>query len=151
MIPSLLELFNRDLSRVRSELESYSHEKLMWETTDGITNSAGNLTLHVCGNLQHFVGSVLGESGYVRQREKEFSARNIPIQELKNELIATQEAIMETMKNLDASVLSQTYPINVFGEEMTTEWFLLHLSGHLNYHLGQINYHRRIIDPKSTE
>jgi uncharacterized damage-inducible protein DinB len=148
MTESLKSLFDRDLKRVQNELSAYSDERLIWTTSKGISNSAGNLALHIAGNLQHFVGAIIGETGYVRKREEEFSKDGLSLQEVLHELDFTRVVVSESLEKLNEGQLSHNYPISVFGEEMTTEWFLLHLIGHLNYHLGQINYHRRILDIK---
>ena len=118
----------------------------MWEITGDISNSAGNLCLHICGNLQHFIGSVLGGSGYKRDRDSEFSRKNVPVDEMIKKIDQTILIVKNTLSELDESKLEEIYPINVFGKEMTTGFFLVHLTTHLNYHLGQINYHRRLLD-----
>ena len=56
----------------------YKNEEDVWKIKEGISNSAGNLTLHLLGNLNHFIGATLGNTGYVRERDKEFSLKNIP-------------------------------------------------------------------------
>lgn len=138
------ELIERELTRIGEELGLYNDEKQLWKTVDGISNSGGNLALHVAGNLQHFIGSVLGNTGYVRQRELEFTRKDVPIEELKAELERARTAVKQTFSAISTEQLAQNYPINVFGKEMTTAWFLLHLLSHASYHLGQINYHRRM-------
>jgi uncharacterized damage-inducible protein DinB len=139
------ELLLRELSKIRAELERYSSEDAIWETSPGISNSAGTLALHVAGNLQHFIGSVLGGTDYVRNREFEFSAHGLPLKALLNELVNAELAVKETLDGLDPGRLELPYPIEVFGKPMNTEWFLLHLVSHASYHLGQINYHRRTL------
>jgi len=143
---SLAELFARDLNRLKKEISSYSDETNLWKTDRGITNSAGNLSLHLAGNLQHFIGAILGNSGYVRKRETEFSDTNIPREQLLEEMNQAMTAIAATLPSLTTDSLEAIYPLQVFGKPMTTLHFLIHLQGHLNYHLGQINYHRRLID-----
>ncbi|MCZ6701959.1 MAG: DinB family protein [Ignavibacteria bacterium] len=142
----LSKLFQRDLEKLKSEITSYKNEKKMWDVTREIKNSAGNLCLHICGNLQHFIGATLSNSGYKRNRDAEFSRKNVPVEELIKEIDKTLEIVTETLKNFEEEKLSEIYPINVFGKEMTTGFFLAHLTTHLNYHLGQINYHRRLLD-----
>jgi len=117
----------------------------MWTLQGDIANSAGNLCLHILGNLNHFIGGVLGETGYARNRDSEFSQKGIPRSRLIQEVKEVNEIIKKTLENLNEKDLDKPYPINVFEEEMTTGYFLIHLHGHLNYHLGQINYHRRMI------
>ena len=110
-----------------------------------VKNSAGNLCLHICGNLQHFIGATLGNSGYIRKRDAEFSRKNVPAKLLVDEIETTIKVVEKTLNELKEEDLQNTFPINVFGYEMTTGFFLVHLAGHLNYHLGQINYHRRLL------
>ena len=139
-------LFRRDLMRLHKEIESYQDEARIWVTDKAIPNSAGNLTLHLIGNINHFVGAILGESGYVRQRELEFSMKNVPRHQL---LTMIEQTIQVVDMSLDQVTDAQTklpYPAKVFDFDMTTEYFLIHLVNHLGYHLGQVNYHRRLLD-----
>ena len=146
MTEILRDLFQRDLEKLKTEITFYKDENNIWEVNGEIKNSAGNLCLHICGNLQHFIGATLGNSGYERNREAEFNSKNIPVEEMQNEIDETIIIIKKTLMELDESKLEEPYPINVFGNEMTTGFFLAHLTTHLNYHLGQINYHRRLLD-----
>jgi uncharacterized damage-inducible protein DinB len=146
LIKILAQLFQRDLEKLKTEIISYKDEKKIWEVSVDIKNSAGNLCLHVCGNLQHFVGAVLGNSGYVRKRDEEFSNKNVPVDEMIQEIDKTLQIVTQTLNELKEEKLDETFPINVFGYEMTTGFFLTHLTTHLSYHLGQINYHRRLLD-----
>jgi uncharacterized damage-inducible protein DinB len=146
MINTLLQLFQRDLEKLKTEISSFKDEQKIWVISAEVKNSAGNLCLHLCGNLQHFIGAVLGNSGYVRNRDSEFSRKDVSIRELVAEIEVTAKIVEKTLKELKEEELSKTFPINVFGFEMTTEFFLIHLTTHLNYHLGQINYHRRMLD-----
>jgi uncharacterized damage-inducible protein DinB len=100
--------------------------------------------MHLCGNLRHFIGAVLGKSGYVRNREEEFSGR-FSTQKLVEDIEEAIAVVKSTLSNLSEEDFSKTYPLQVFGSEMSTQFFIYHLLGHLNYHLGQINYHRRLI------
>ena len=142
----LLELFQRDLENLKTEITSYKDENKMWEVSGEIKNSAGNLCLHICGNLQHFVGAVLGNSGFIRQRDLEFSKKNVPVEKMVKEIDKTLQVVKQTLSELKEEKLDQIFPINVFGYEMTTGFFLTHLTTHLSYHLGQINYQRRLLD-----
>lgn len=142
---SVSELLLRDISKIQEELLLYRNEGDIWKTPEGISNSAGNLALHVAGNLQHFIGAVLGGSGYVRQRELEFSRKDVPVQEVVNGLEKAKEAVSISMEKLSDSALTEPFPIVVFREGMTTATFLIHLVSHTDYHLGQINYHRRLL------
>ncbi len=141
----LIQLYERDLDKLKAEMEQYSNEADLWKTSGDITNSAGNLTLHLIGNLKHFIGAVLGNSGFIRDRDAEFSTDGVTRNELLTEIDATATIVKSTLEKLTDADLAKTYPIEVFGHPMTTEFFLVHLTTHLNYHLGQINYHRRLL------
>ena len=145
LIETLQQLFDRDLSKLKEEIGFYSDEADLWKTGGDIMNSAGNLTLHLVGNLRHFFGAVLGETGYVRDRDKEFSDGGVSREDLLAGIDQTAADVKATLEKLTDDDLAKPYPIEVFGNPMTTEFFLVHLATHLNYHLGQINYQRRII------
>ena len=143
---NLIELFERDLNKLKNEISSYKDEKHLWLVEESISNSGGNLCLHLLGNLNHFIGAILGNSGYIRQREKEFTIKDIPRTELISGIDNVIELIKQVIGKLNDSDLEKVYPENVFQKEMTTGFFLISLLAHLNYHLGQINYHRRLLD-----
>lgn len=138
------KLFIRDLDKLMTELESYSVEESLWVKVDGINNSAGNLIMHLCGNLQHFIGAILGETGYERKRDFEFNGHATMV-ELKDDIMLTKKVIADYFNQVDEGIFSKNYPLEPFGYSMTVNYFLIHLHGHLNYHLGQVNYHRRIL------
>lgn len=146
MLEILSKLYLRDLEKLKTEITSYKNEGNLWKISGEILNSGGNLCLHLCGNLQHFIGAILGNSGYIRKRDEEFSKKNIPIRELVAEIELTIKVVQKTLAELKEDDLQKIYPINVFGYEMTTEYLLTHMAAHLNYHLGQLNYHRRFLD-----
>mgnify|MGYP000938458488 FL=1 len=143
--PLLIRLFDQDLDKLTEEIKLYPDDQSLWVVKEGIKNSGGNLCLHLAGNLQHFIGAVLGNSGYVRNRDAEFSLKNISKQKLLNEIDATKMAVRDTLEQVSKHELQKEYPIRVFDEAVTTEHFLLYLLSHLNYHTGQINYHRRLL------
>lgn len=145
MTESVKSLFTRDLNQLKKEIESYQNEEAIWKIDKDILNSAGNLSLHLVGNINHFIGAILGNSGYVRNRELEFSLKNIPKTELILQIEKTIEVVHSSLDQLSEEDLKKEYPIQALGYPMTTEYFLIHLFGHLNYHLGQINYHRRLL------
>ena len=139
-------LFERDLKKLRDEIEAYEIEKNIWQVEKNIKNSAGNLCLHLIGNLNWFIGAQLGATGYIRHRELEFSSTNIPKDDLLLEIDKTRSVLDNTLDKITESQLELEYPILVFDKKTTTYYFLIHLTTHLAYHLGQINYHRRLID-----
>ena len=142
----LSELYERDLNKLKQEIEQYSNEADLWKKSGSIPNSAGNLCLHLCGNLRHFIGATLGETGYVRDRDLEFSNEGVSRATLLGEIDATVADVKATLDRVSDETLASEYPIDVFGKgALKTDWFLVHLATHFNYHLGQLDYHRRLI------
>jgi uncharacterized damage-inducible protein DinB len=143
---TLRKLFSRDLNKLKLEIESYQDEKKIWYTEKSINNSAGNLCLHLVGNLNAYIGAVLGNSGYVRERDLEFTLKDIPRPQLVRSIEETIAIINTTLESLKEESLGEEYPVLVLKEKTSTEYFLIHLATHLGYHLGQVNYHRRLLD-----
>jgi hypothetical protein len=141
---SIHALLVRDLAKLETEISLYPNEPSIWRIEKEIKNSAGTLCLHLCGNLQHYFGAVLGESGYKRNRDLEFTARNVPKEKLIAEIAAAKRAIDEVVPSITEAQLLSDYPEIVLGKATTTMFFIIHLSAHLSYHLGQVNYHRRL-------
>lgn len=146
MLQSLITLFKRDLENVKTELLAYNNENSIWLLDKSISNSAGNLALHLVGNLNCFIGAKLGHTGFIRQRDLEFSQQNIPVSEICMMIDDTIRVVTETLLKLSPEDLQKEYRRRIDEDYMTTEYFLLHLKSHLSYHLGQINYHRRLLD-----
>lgn len=148
---TLAQLFKRDILKLKTEISAYTDESKLWSTTAQISNSGGNLCLHLLGNLQYYIGNVLGGNGYTRNRPAEFSQKNIPHTELIHAIEQTEQVVVNTIRSLPIETLQKDFPEKVFEHSMTTEYFLIHLLAHLDYHLGQINYHRRILDAYQPE
>lgn len=142
---TLQAIFLRDLAKLKNEIELYQDEAKLWITTDGIANSAGNLCLHLLGNLNTYIGAEIGKTGYVRNRALEFSLKNIPQNQLLDQITATMEMVSDVLGQMDEALLQAEYPLLVFDKKTSYEYFLVHLTTHLTYHLGQINYHRRLL------
>lgn len=143
---TLVKLFERDLKRLKVEITAYKDESNLWLLDKEINNTAGNLCLHLVGNLNHFIGAVIGGTGYIRQRDLEFSLKDVPREDMLQQVDDTMLMVDLVLKALPLEALEDTYPLEVFKKPMTTEYFLVHLTTHLSYHLGQINYHRRLLD-----
>ncbi|MVM32324.1 DUF1572 domain-containing protein [Spirosoma sp. HMF4905] len=146
LIQTLKALFRRDLERLRDEIDLYKDESKLWYIEKGIANSAGNLCLHLVGNLNTYIGAEFGKTGYVRNREHEFSLKNIPKAELLSMIDETMGIVDKALDMVTDEQLEEEYPMLVFDEPTTTGYFLVHLTTHLTYHRGQINYHRRLLD-----
>ena len=146
IIETLKILFTRDLQRLREEVELYNNENNLWRVEKDIANSAGNLCLHLIGNLNTYIGKEIGKTGYIRNRELEFSLTDVPRIELLKKIDETILIVRSSLDKLTQEELLKEYPIMVFDAATSTEYLLVHLTTHLTYHLGQINYHRRLLD-----
>lgn len=142
---TLTGIFERDLKKLITEINLYPDEANLWIIKECISNSAGNLCLHLTGNLNHFIGATLGNTGYVRHRDDEFSLKNIPRQDLILNIENCILIINAALNELPEADLEKDFPLEVFGGKIKTEFMLIHLATHLSYHLGQINYHRRLL------
>jgi hypothetical protein len=146
LIETFKSLFNRDLLKLKQEIESYNDQNKLWYVEKGISNSAGNLCLHLIGNLNHFIGTTLGNTGYVRNRDLEFSQKNIPADELVKRINDTVVVIENAFSKLSDNILNEDFPLLYNNQRVSTMLMLTHLLSHLGYHLGQINYLRRLYD-----
>lgn len=147
MHKDLAALFSRDLNKLMDELRAYPDEASLWRVQGEIINPAGNLALHLIGNLSKFIGDELGGAEFARDRDSEFSRRDVPRQELLDGLERTRSVVESTLNALGEEKLAAPYPgaIPPNMQGASTGAFLLHLYGHLNWHLGQVNYHRRVV------
>jgi len=141
-----LHFFERDLMKMKEEILLYRNEKNLWLVKGTLSNSAGNLFLHVLGNLRHFIGATLGNTGYLRNRDKEFNEKNVPLNVLIEEFDRTIEDIKTGLNGLSNERMCDNFPLEKHGEVVSIEYMLQHLLTHLNYHLGQVNYHRRFLE-----
>lgn len=146
MKTSIIKIFDREIDRLTSEIEQYKDETSLWKVTENISNCAGNLCLHLIGNLNHFIGNIIGNTGYVRQRDAEFSTKDVPKTTLLSEISNVKQIVISALTNLPEEKFQENYPIEKDGIIPSYELMLLHLLWHLSYHLGQINYHRRLLD-----
>lgn len=119
---TLIKLFKRDLNKLIDELDLYKDESNLWKQEGLVSNSAGNLCLHLIGNLNHFIGATLGNTGYVRQRDLEFSNKNVPVSEMKKQVAETITMVEKTLSMLAEVDLQAEYRRNPFEDDMTTEF-----------------------------
>jgi uncharacterized damage-inducible protein DinB len=146
LIQTLISLFTRDLNRLKQEIAAYQNEQQIWVVDKSVSNSAGNLCLHLIGNLNTYIGAEFGKTGYVRNRPLEFSTSYVSRDELLDKIEATILVVDNALAKLTSEDLEKEYPQLVFEDKTSTGYFLVHLATHLSYHLGQINYHRRLLD-----
>ena len=141
----LTNVFERDLGKLVEEINLYKDENNLWLVKEGISNSGGNLILHLIGGLNHFIGATLAGTGYARERDKEFSLKNIPRTQLIEAINNINAVIKNTLPVLSEDDLQKEFPVKINNKTSSTRFILMHLLTHLNYHLGQVNYHRRLI------
>jgi hypothetical protein len=141
----LASLFDRDLTRLSQQIQAFPNDDALWQTLPGVVNAAGNLALHIEGNLREYVGRQLGNMPYSRNRELEFSLSGVSRLELGSRLAELRQLVPSVIAALSSQQMEREYPEVVLGVAISTRQFLIHLSGHLNWHLGQIDYLRRIL------
>jgi hypothetical protein len=146
----LAGLFRRDLTRLTQELEAFDDDTQLWKKTDGVSNSAGNLALHLEGNLREYVGRQLGNVPYERHRDEEFCPSGVRRQDLVKRLEEVRALVVKAISELSDEALRAPFPERVLGIDWSTQQFTLHLLGHLNYHLGQVDYLRRFVTGRSA-
>lgn len=142
---TFIHLFERDLQKVIDEIRLYKTDEDLWQMENEIPNSAGNLALHLIGNINHYFGANLGNTGYKRERDLEFSDKNISRDEIAKKLENTISVLKDTLTNLPEQSFEEDYPEELGGGKQKTFGVVVHMLSHLNYHLGQINYHRRLL------
>jgi hypothetical protein len=135
----------RELRALERELAAYQTDEQVWLLPPGLPNSGGTLALHAAGNLLHFIGAVLGGTSYVRDRDAEFSRRDVPRSELIDGLRQAGDVVKTTLGALDPARLEAPYPLPVLNRRLNTGDFMMHLATHLAYHTGQVDFHRRIV------
>jgi len=139
------EQYTKYLNQLMEEIKLYKTESDLWKLTGDIKNTPGNLAIHICGNLKFNFGAILLNNGYVRNRDSEFERKDVPKNEIITEIESTKEVVLESLNKLTADDLSKPFPSNVYGNEGTIGDLILRLAFHFAYHLGQINYCRRIL------
>jgi uncharacterized damage-inducible protein DinB len=141
---SLIKIWERDLNKLKDEIAAYESDDKLWTLRGEIKNSGGNLALHLVGNLNHFIGATLGETGYVRQRDNEFADKGISRDDIIASIEKTIEVVGSSLDKLSDDDFNKDFPVPKHEEVRKTDFMLLHLFGHFSYHIGQINYHRRL-------
>jgi hypothetical protein len=143
---TISSLFEKDLNKLADEIALYKNEDDLWKVKEGISNSGGNLALHITGSLNHFIGAILDNNGYIRDRDKEFSLKNVPRSKIIDDIKNTIVLVTDKLNSLSQEDLEKDFPVPFNNVVSSTGALILFFLAHLNYHLGQINYHRRLID-----
>lgn len=145
MVEWLRRVFLRDLAALAAQVEAYLAEEDLWKPVPGITNPAGTLVLHLAGNLQYFIGAQLGGTGYIRDRDAEFATRDVSRSDLLAAVEQARRAVEAGLSRVAGGSLDEAYPMAFGDARPSVGQFLAHLVSHLAYHLGQIDYHRRVV------
>jgi uncharacterized damage-inducible protein DinB len=153
LVESVAAILDRDLQALGREVEAYPDDGALWQLPEGVTNSGGTLVLHLTGNIQHFLGARLAGTGFVRDRPAEFSARGVPRAAVLRQIEAARSAVRAAAEKLAGEALKQDFPEVVGGMRVATGDYLIHLVSHFGYHLGQVDYHRRLVtrDPRGVD
>jgi hypothetical protein len=146
MITSLLiELYNNELDKLNDELMAYESDELIWKTIGDNKISAGNNCLIISGTLQQYIGSMIGEYEYMRNKEAELKAKNMSKERLAEEISNTRKVVIATLEEVSKMDLMKVFPTTEFKEPVITEFYLLHLLKTLGFYNGQIAFHRQLI------
>ena len=143
----LANLYEKDLRKLIEEVNLFQNEEDLWKTLGTVKNSSGNLVLHIIGGLNHFFGAILAHTGYVRNRDLEFSKKGVAREELVAQLEALIPMVKATLGAITPAQMDAEYPIPFDDAKNSNSYVLVRLLAHLDYHLGQVNYLRRIMEP----
>jgi hypothetical protein len=142
----LANFYERDIRKLIEEVNLFKDEKNLWKTQGSMKNSSGNLVLHIIGGLNHFFGATLGHTGYVRNRDQEFTRKDVERKILASQLEELIPLINETLNTLTPEEVEAKFPQFFDKPKTSTSYVLVQLLVHLNYHLGQVNYLRRVLE-----
>ncbi|HEY7502584.1 MAG TPA: DUF664 domain-containing protein [Gemmatimonadales bacterium] len=145
LVAAVAAILDRDLQALAREVAAYPDERALWETPPGITNSGGRLAVHLAGNIRHYLGAKLGGTGYLRDRPAEFTARDVPRATILAQIEEARAAVRAAAARTADERLGEDYPEVIAGVRVATGEFLIHLVAHFDYHLGQLDYHRRVV------
>lgn len=143
----LIDLYRREIEKLRNEILSFEADEQLWKHYEGNT-SAGNLCLYITGNLQHYIGSLIGDSGYIRNKEAEMKAKNLSRERLIEEIDNTRDVVINTLEEVSKTDLQKIFQTTEFEEPVTTEYYLIHLLRTVSFCLGQIRFHHQLVSSK---
>jgi hypothetical protein len=142
----LANFYVRDIRRLIEEVNLFNHEEDLWKTLGAVKNSSGNLALHIIGGTNHLIGATLASTGYIRDRDQEFIMKGVSRENLVAQLEELIPMVTDTVNGLD---IEAEYPMIFDGMKRSNSYVLTQLLLHLNYHLGQVNYLRRVLEPST--
>jgi ribosomal protein S8 len=141
----LIDLYGKELDKLKNEINAYESDELLWKSVEGAQVTGGNLCLFIAGNLQHNIGAMIGDSGYIRNKEAELKARNVSRERLMEEIENTRQVVVDTLEQVSKSELLKVFPTKDFEEPVTTEYYLVHLLNNFCFNLGQLHMHRKVV------
>ena len=142
----LADLYERDLRNMIEEVNLFKNEEDLWRTQGSVKNSCGNLVLHITGGLNHYFGATLAHTGYVRDRDQEFIKKGVKREELVAQLEQVIPMMNETLSALTPEQMEVEFPIFFDKPNTSVSYVAVRLLAHLGYHLGQVNYLRRVLE-----
>jgi hypothetical protein len=142
----LAGFYERDLRKLIEEINLFRDEENLWQTRGSVKNSSGNLVLHIIGGLNYLIGTKLAQTGFVRDRPQEFTRKGVPRNELVAQLEELIPMIRATLNAFPPEGMEAEYPMMFDDARNSNSYVLVQLSLHLNYHLGQVNYLRRVLE-----
>jgi hypothetical protein len=142
----LANFYERDIRKLIEEINLFKDEENLWKTGGSIRNSSGNLVMHIIGGLNHLIGATLAQTGYIRNRDQEFMIKGVARKELVDQLEKLISMINRTLNGLTEKDMETDYPIFFDKPKTSVSYVLIQLLAHLNYHLGQVNYLRRVFE-----
>ena len=142
----LAKFYERDIRKLIEEVKAFKDEDDLWKTHGSVQNTAGNLVLHIIGGLNYFLGTQLAHTNYIRHRNNEFADKYVKRDLLLLQLEELLALVRQTFASLSSEDMDKSYPIMFDDADNKTGYVLTQLALHLNYHLGQINYLRRMLE-----
>jgi len=110
----LIDLYSRELEQLKTEILAVEADELLWKQSDSQTPAVGNTCLFIAGTLQHFIGNMIGDTGYIRNKEAEMKARNLSCERLIEEIENTKRIVVDTLEQVTKVDLQKIFPTKEF-------------------------------------
>ena len=147
MLNNVLANFHeRDIRKLIEEINLFRNEENLWKTQGSVKNSSGNLALHIIGGMNYLIGATLAKTGYIRDRDQEFIRKGVARKEIVAHLEELIPMINQTLNALGHDGMEAEYPLIFDDMKVSNSYLFVQLLVHLNYHLGQVNYLRRVFE-----
>ncbi len=132
-------LFDEGITRIIICLNKLTLEQIWWRPNEH-SNSIGNLTLHLCGNVRQWILSGIGAQEDIRTRDQEFDQRAAIDKEiLINDLHKLEQEVRMVLDQIQPSELLKKRLVQNIYEESALS-ILIHVVEHFSYHVGQISW-----------